>query len=162
MQQVKSIVLFDIDYTMFDTATFKQSGLTEYGIYEEVMKVLKNLSEFAALGIFSKGETQFQITKLEKTGLTKFFKEENVHIFNDKDINLIKIINKYKNYKIFFIDDKLGILYAAKNYMKEVFTIWVKRGFYAEKQEPIPGFSPDAEVENLAEVVRIVQLENKN
>lgn len=157
MQQIKPVVLFDIDYTLFDTAFFKQSGLTKHKIYEEVMQVLDNLSSFATLGIFSKGEIQFQKTKLEKTGMAKFFKEENVHIFDDKDINLIGILDKYKDSKLFLADDKLGILYSAKKHMKQIFTIWVKRGWYAENQEPIPGFTPDGEVENLSEVVRIIK-----
>ncbi len=153
----KPIVLFDIDYTLFDTAFFKQSGLSMHKIYAEVMQTLDGLNNFATLGIFSKGETQFQKTKLEKTGMAKFFKEENVHIFDNKDANLIKIIDKYKGLKIFIIDDKLEILYSAKMYMDQLFTIWVKRGWYAENQKAIPDFIPDAEVENLSEVVRIVK-----
>jgi len=153
----KPIVLFDIDYTLFDTALFKQSGLSMHKIYAEVTQTLDGLNNFATLGIFSKGETQFQKTKLEKTGMAKFFKEENVHIFDNKDANLIKIIDKYKGLKIFIIDDKLEILYSAKMYMDQLFTIWVKRGWYAENQKAIPDFIPDAEVENLSEVVRIVK-----
>ncbi|KKQ28393.1 MAG: hypothetical protein A3H17_00925 [Candidatus Levybacteria bacterium RIFCSPLOWO2_12_FULL_37_14] len=153
----KPIVLFDIDYTLFDTALFKQSGLSMHKIYAEVTQTLDGLNNFATLGIFSKGETQFQKTKLEKTGMAKFFKEENVHIFDNKDANLIKIIDKYKGLKIFIIDDKLEILYSAKMYMDQLFTIWVKRGWYAENQKAIPDFIPDAEVENLSDVVRIVK-----
>ena len=89
--------------------------------------------------------------------MAKFFKEENVHIFDNKDANLIKIIDKYKGLKIFIIDDKLEILYSAKMYMDQLFTIWVKRGWYAENQKAIPDFIPDAEVENLSDVVRIVK-----
>jgi len=151
------IVLFDIDYTLFDTAFFKQSGLSYHKIYEEVVKVLDALSTFATLGIFSKGETQFQKTKLEKTGILKHFREENINIFIDKDVNLIQVIEKYKDSRIFFVDDKLEILYSAKKHAKQVFTIWVKRGWYAENQKGIPGFKPDAEVENLSEVARIVR-----
>ena len=153
----KPIVLFDIDYTLFDTALFKQSGLSMHKIYAEVTQTLDGLNNFATLGIFSKGETQFQKTKLEKTGMAKFFKEENVHIFDNKDANLIKIIDRYKGLKIFIIDDKLEILYSAKMYMDQLFTIWVKRGWYAENQKAIPDFIPDAEVENLSDVVRIVK-----
>ncbi len=153
----KPIVLFDIDYTLFDTRKFKDSQLQDYNIYEEVMGILMQLSGFANLGIFSKGETEFQKTKLEKTGMMKFFKENNVHIFNDKDANLIKVLEKYKDFKLFLVDDKLGILYSAKKHMPQVFTIWVKRGPFAQVQKPIEGFSPDEQVENLSEVVRIVQ-----
>ncbi len=152
----QKFVLFDIDFTLFDTQTFKDSKLTKYTSYGEVISVLENLSKIAELGIFSKGESEFQKTKLEKTGMAKFFKEENVHIFIDKDVNLINVLENYKNSKIFLIDDKLEILYSAKKCMEQVFTIWVKRGWFAENQNPIKGFKSDAEVENLSEVVRIV------
>lgn len=155
--QTKPVVLFDIDDTLFDTANFKNSGLSEYNIYEEVAQVLEDLRSVATLGIFSKGETQFQKTKLENTGLTKFFKEENVHVFDDKNINLSKTINKYKGSKIFLIDDILYVLNSAKTNAKNIFTIWLKRGRYAETQKEISGFTPDAQVENLLEVGRIVK-----
>lgn len=153
----KPIVLFDIDYTLFDTAFFKQSGLSEHRIYKEVMQVLESLSKIAMLGIFSKGENEFQKTKLKKTGMIKFFEENNIHIFDDKDVNLIGVLEKYKDSKIFLVDDKLGILYSAKKHTLQVFTIWVKRGPFAEIQKPIKGFSPDAEIKNLSEVVGIVR-----
>lgn len=154
----KPIVLFDIDYTLFDTAYFKESKLLKHKIYNEVIEVLENLSKIAILGIFSKGETEFQKTKLKKTGMMKFFKDNNVHIFDDKDANLINVLKKYKNSnKLFLVDDKLGILYSAKKHMSQVFTIWVKRGPFAQVQKPIGGFSPDEQIENLSEIVRIVQ-----
>lgn len=161
MQSTKSLVLFDIDYTLFDTAFFKHSGLSEHKIYEEVMLVLDNLNSFVTLGIFSKGEIEFQKTKLEKTGMAKFFKKENIHIFDDKDTNLIQVLNKYKGYKIFLIDDKLGILYSAKTYSNQIFTIWVKRGPFAKVQKDISGFKPDKIIENLSDVVSIIKYKLK-
>lgn len=153
----KPIVLFDIDYTLFDTRKFKDSKLQDYNIYEEVMGILMQLSGLVNLGIFSKGETEFQKTKLEKTGMMKFFKDNNVHIFDDKDANLINVLEKYKDSKLFLVDDKLGILYSAKKHMPQVFTIWVKRGPFAQVQKPIEGFLPDEQIENLSEIVRIVK-----
>jgi len=157
MQLSKPVVLLDIDDTLFNTALFKQSGLSEHKVYSEVMQTLDNLNNFATLGIFSKGETQFQKDKLEKTGLAKFFKEKNVHIFEDKNVNLIQAVTKYKDSKIFLVDDILEVLYSAKKNINQIFTIRVKRGRYAESQKEILGFTPDAQVENLAEVVRIVR-----
>ncbi len=156
MQSTKPVVLFDIDYTLFDTAFFKKSGLSEHKIYEEVMQVLDSLSAVATLGIFSKGESEFQKIKLEKTGMAKFFKENDMHIFDDKDANLIGVLEKYKNSKLFLVDDKLGVLYSAKKHMPQVIAIWVKRGPFAQNQKEIPGFKPDAEVENLREIVSII------
>ena len=156
MQTTKPVVLFDIDYTLFDTRKFKDSKLREYGIYDEIMEALTQLSSLANLGIFSKGESEFQKTKLEKTGMIKFFKENNIHIFDDKDANLISVLEKYKTSRIFLVDDKLPLLYSAKKYMPKVFAIWVRRGLYAQDQKEIPGFKPDAEVTDLKEVASII------
>lgn len=153
----KPIVLFDIDYTLFDTAFFKESGLSKHKIYEEVMRVLDSLNGIVTLGIFSKGELEFQKTKLKKTGMIKFFKKNNIHIFDDKDTNLINVLDKYKDSQLFLVDDKLGILYSAKKHMPKVFAVWVKRGPFAQNQKDISGFKPDAEIKNLEEVVGIVQ-----
>ena len=48
----KTIVLLDIDYTLFDTKTFKDSGLTNYILYDEVLQVLGRLRGTVELGIF--------------------------------------------------------------------------------------------------------------
>lgn len=153
----KPIVLFDIDYTLFDTAFFKQSGLSEHKIYAEVMQVLNSLNAVAELGIFSKGESKFQKTKLEKTGMAKFFEENNIHIFDDKDANLISVLGKYKDSKLFLVDDKLGILYSAKSHMDRVCTIWIKRGPFAQSQKEIVGFKPDATFKNLKNIPQFVE-----
>lgn len=156
MQQVRPVILLDIDDTLFDTANFKQSGLSEYKVYEEVEKTLSDLSIIATLAIFSKGEDQFQKTKLEKTGLLKFFDDKNVYIFDDKNINLLGVIGKYKDSKIFLVDDILEVLHSAKKNAEQVVTIWVKRGRYAHSQKEIPGFTPDATITSLNEVVGLI------
>lgn len=152
----KPIVLFDIDYTLFDTRKFKDSQLRDYNIYEEVMKALIQLSGLASLGIFSKGETEFQKTKLEKTGMMKFFKKNDIHIFEDKDASLISVLEKYKDSRIFLVDDKLGILHSAKKHMPQIITVWVKRGPYASSQDPIEDFAPSVTIDNLSNLYNIV------
>jgi FMN phosphatase YigB (HAD superfamily) len=152
----KIVVLLDIDYTMFDTKTFKESGLKNYSLYSEVLQALEKLKGAAELGIFSKGETGFQNTKLSQTGIKDFFNQDNVHIFDDKDINLNNVLEKYKGYKIFLVDDKLTVLYQAKAFNSAVFCVWVKRGPFAQSQEPLENFSPDATIENISSLDKII------
>lgn len=152
----KPIVLFDIDYTLFDTAFFKESDLLEHKIYEEVIWVLDNLSKVALLGIFSEGNIDFQIRKLKETNIEKYFAQDNTHIVLNKLDELKGIFERYKDRKFFFVDDKLAILADAKKAFPDVFTIWVKRGPFAKMQKNILGFKPNAEVENLKEVVSII------
>ena len=153
----KPVVLFDIDYTLFDTAFFKESKLLKHKIYEEVIGVLNSLNKIAILGVFSEGNIDFQIKKIKETNIDKYFAKDNTHVVLDKLLKLRGILEKYKDRKTFFVDDKLGILYDAKKLLPDVFAIWVKRGPFAKNQREILGFIPDAEVENLSEVVRIVQ-----
>lgn len=152
----KPVVLFDIDYTLFDTALFKKSYLTKNKIYEEVRDVLESLSKKALLGIFSEGDLEFQRKKLNQTAIVNYFETSNTHIVLNKLTEVRKVLQKYADRKTFFVDDKLSILFDAKKIFPKVVTIWVKRGWYAENQKVIPGFKPDAEVDNLREVVKIV------
>jgi len=154
----KPIVLFDIDYTLFDTEHFKKSLLTKHRIYEEVKDVLEKLSKIALLGIFSEGDLEFQRKKLNKTAINDYFEKDHTHIVLSKLSELRRILKKYENRVIFFIDDKLSILHDAKKMLPRVVTVWVKRGIYAENQKEIPGFKPDAEVKTLKEIVKIVKL----
>lgn len=153
----KKIVLFDIDYTLFDTGAFKESNLTKHSVYDEVHKVLEDLSKTSNLGIFSEGVLNFQKDKLVKTGIQKYFGEEYVHIVEKKDITIEKILMKYKDDTLILVDDKLTVLRDAKRILPTVFTVWVKRGIYASTQEPIEDFVPYATINDLKDLVSIVE-----
>lgn len=153
----KPLVLFDIDYTLFDTAFFKESKLLKHKVYKEVTEVLDSLNKIAILGVFSEGDIEFQKKKLKETNIEKYFAKDHTHIVLKKIDELKKVLEKYRDRQIFFVDDKLNILYDAKKLSPRVFTIWVKRGFYAQNQKPIPGFKPGAEVLNLREIVDIIK-----
>lgn len=154
--QPDKIILFDIDYTLFNLDLFKETLLKEYELYEEVEEVLSKLSEFVTLGIFSEGNYEFQKTKLEKTKLKNYFKESDTHIVGDKLRDLRRILDKYKKKKVFFVDDKLTILRDAKKILPSIFTIWLKRGIYAINQKDIPDFKPNEVIKNLREVIKII------
>jgi len=151
------IVLFDIDYTLFDTKAFKDSKLKNYYLYEEVLHVLEELVKVAELGIFSMGDTEFQNRKLVETGIANYFKDKNVHVFSDKEVKLKDMLDKYQQYKVFLVDDRLTVLHNAKTMMPSIFTIWVKRGPFAQVQGTIPGFAPNSEVFDLNEIIKIIK-----
>lgn len=153
----KKIVLFDIDYTLFDTDSFKNTNLQKHSVYQEVHEVLDDLSKCAKLGIFSEGQLEFQKNKLIKTGIKKYFGEEYIHIVEKKDIELENILLKYQGHLIILIDDKLTVLRDAKNILSSVYTIWVKRGIYAKVQKPIENFVPYATIDNLKDLISIVK-----
>ncbi len=154
---MNKIVLFDIDYTLFDTDHFKKSDLKEHKIYEEIIGVLEEVSKVAQIGIFSEGELLFQKNKLTKTKIMNFFKANHVYISKKKEDILESVLAKYKNNKLFLIDDKLMVLYKAKILAPSIFTIWIKRGVYAINQRPIEDFVPDYVAEDLNKVVEIIK-----
>lgn len=154
----KPIILFDIDYTLFDTALFKKSNLAKFSLYEEVLDTLTTLSNKFTLGIFSQGEKDFQEKKLRETKIAAFFSKEHIHIDPQKEGIIKEIMEKYKNTSLIFIDDKLPLLSLAKNHNSHAFTVWVKRGEYAENQQPLPDFTPDANIDNLSEIIPLLSM----
>ncbi len=152
---LQKFVLFDIDYTLFDTDNFKTTGLTSYRIYDEVADILEKISKISQMGIISKGESGFQEKKLNETGILKYFPKENIHIATDKDKILEETLDRYSNKKLFLVDDKIQILKSAKELVPSVFTIWVKRGPFVEIMKDVE-YKPDAVIDNLDGVVDII------
>ena len=156
----KKIVLFDIDYTILDTDALKKSNLVTFALYKEVLDTFDKLKNVADFGIFSEGDIAFQKRKLKETNIENYFLSEHIHIFEKKNDMIKKILARYENKgELFFVDDKLSVLHLAKKYDPKVFTIWVKRGFYAMKQEPIENFTPDGIVETLHDIVPLIAKE---
>jgi FMN phosphatase YigB (HAD superfamily) len=153
----QKIVLLDIDYTIFDTDLLKNSNLQKFALFAEVRNTLLDLSKVASLGIFSEGDIAFQRRKLEETNILEHFMEEHTHIVERKSVVIKEMLDKYKNKgQLFLVDDKMSILAMAKQYMPKVFTIWVKRGIYANIQQPIENYTPDAVVETLENIVPLI------
>lgn len=160
MPKSKKIVLFDIDNTLFDTLRFKSTNFEIFSIYEDVNETLTELAKIADLGIFSEGEIAFQKEKLLQTNIENYFLKEHVHIVPQKIHAIESLVKKYKNHnnnQVFLIDDKLPILPIVKKHFPSLFTIWIKRGEYAPKQPPIEGFTPDAEIDSLKEIIPLIK-----
>jgi UDP-N-acetylglucosamine diphosphorylase / glucose-1-phosphate thymidylyltransferase / UDP-N-acetylgalactosamine diphosphorylase / glucosamine-1-phosphate N-acetyltransferase / galactosamine-1-phosphate N-acetyltransferase len=149
-------VLFDIDYTLFDTGGFKDSNLTNYALYQEVVETITELQNIAQLGIFSEGDLAFQERKLHETAIYEQFHRKHLHIVAKKEDELKKILAQYEGEHLFMVDDKLPILKMAKELKPQVMTIWIKRGPFAESEKNPEGFVPDATVTKLSDVVAII------
>lgn len=145
----KPIILFDIDYTLFKTALFKETSFKNYSLYDEVPEALVKLSKENILGIFSEGDKNLQKTKLIKTKIYHLFQKEHIYIELKKEKIIEEIKHKYKNTNLYIVDDKLPVLSLLKKQNPDMFTVWIKRGPYATNQESIPEFTPEAVIENL-------------
>lgn len=155
-QEKNKVVLFDIDYTLFDTKAFKESELKSFTVYEEVADALGEIGAFAELGIFSEGEEDFQKAKLIETAIDSHFRDTHVHIVKKKNDVFPEVLDQYKKSTLFLVDDRLEVLFKAKKHMPEMYAIWMKRGPFAEDQKPIEGFSPDATIDDLRMILPIV------
>lgn len=152
----QKVVLFDIDYTLFNTDIFKESQLKTHTIYKEVLEVLEKLSQVALLGIFSEGKLLLQRTKLKKTKIKGYFIEKRTHIVEKKEASIEDVLKLYKKDTLFLVDDKLTVLHRASLLVPGIITVWVKRGIYAEKQQPIKNFTPHAIIDSLQELIPLV------
>lgn len=157
----QKFILFDIDYTLFNTDVFKKTQLKKHSVYDEVENVLEALSKIAHLGIFSEGKVGLQKSKLQKTAIQKYFPEAQTHIVLEKGPSLKKILSQYQEFELFLIDDKLTILQEAKDYLPSIFTVWVKRGKYAQKQKEIFNFKPDATITDLKQLIKIIKIKGR-
>lgn len=155
----EKFVLFDIDYTLFDTKSFMDTNLNSYKNYEEVEEVLNEIAKVAKLGIYSKGDAIFQNDKLIKTGILKHFLKKNIHILADKGEVMKKVLDNYSNKQLFLVDDKIKILEMAKKLNPSAHTIWVKRGPFVEIMKTIK-YEPDTTVETLEAIIPVIQEED--
>ncbi|MCL4418618.1 HAD hydrolase-like protein [Patescibacteria group bacterium] len=133
----------------------KKEELFEH-LYKEVDRVLEELSKDKTLliGIFSGGNKNFQKEKIKRQ--LNLFNKKHIHIFPYKKIELENMLKKYKNYKVFLIDDVLSILSKAKKIDKSIYAIWIKRGRFAKIAKKTEDFNPDKEVKNLNKIVSII------
>lgn len=154
----QKIVLLDIDYTLFNTDLLKESKLTKHELYEEVVEELGKIAEHATLAIFSQGQVEWQMNKLLKTDILKHFRKENIHISLEKKEALKDVLGKYKDCKVYLVDDRPSVLLAAKKKMPSIFAILIDRNAKTRfPEQEIVDYKPDAEVASLKELIAILK-----
>lgn len=154
----RKIVLFDIDDTMFNTELLKNTALKQFEMYHDVHDALEELAHVASLGIFSQGEIAFQLKKLHETNVHHYFEEQHMFIVEDKLDVIQNLIKQYHGKgKIFIVEDRLDVLKMAKECHRDIYTIWMKRGRYVNKQRNPVQYTPDATVTNLHQAVPIIK-----
>lgn len=153
------VVLFDVDYTFFNTGRFRETNLGKYELYEGEAENLEELAQIADLGIFSQEAPNIsQMRKLEETGVRKLFPDHRIHLYADKLSEIRGVFEKYKGRKkIVLVDDKLSVLMEAKRVNPDIVAIWINRGPYAQAQPAIEGFTPDHQVQGLTELAPLVR-----
>lgn len=141
----------EVEHFLFETSFFKN------GFYTEVEKSLKSLKNIARLGIFSQGDEKLQGAKIKQSGFNDLFEQDLIYIIKPKKLDFLPLLKrKHHADKVYLVEDKPSVIQSVKEFIPSMFTIWVERGKYAKSQKDIAGFSPDAKVRNLRDVVGIV------
>lgn len=125
---------------------FEQDNLDLF-LYEDC-KILFEIKD-CRLGIFSKGDMQFQKAKIKK--FENITTDDLIYIYHDKLQKLNELITKYIDSKLFFIDDNLTVLINAKDINPNVVTILIDRKNEFEKVNGI-----DFKLTSLSDIMPIL------
>lgn len=113
---------YDVSTQSVSNAFFSENNFKDI-CYSEVENVLNDLNKDYCLGIFSEGLKDFQMLKLHKSGLLKYFNNETTFIFRRKltqeSLNLIPRNS-------FIIDDNKFVIEALVQ-TKLFRPIWLNR-----------------------------------
>lgn len=120
--------------------------------YKEVMEEIGKFAQLGEVGVLTQGFTKFQTAKF--ASIASHFHEEHIYIAEDKRAKMNSIFNKYKDYKVYYIDDLLMMLKHAKEVRRDVVTILMKRPNLKPQEET---FKPDIEVFNLTEAFNFIK-----
>lgn len=86
--------------------------LFEKSLYKDTLAV-GDLAKLAKIGIFSKGEVEFQKKKLSFLNIS--IDDQDIYIFPNKVDKIREIFGKYENYEVYLVDDNLEVLREVKN-----------------------------------------------
>ncbi len=124
---------------------YAQESLYKQSLYTDVIQVLENLSKDYKLGIFSQGYPEYQMLKLEKSGIYKYFSKDFIVIERRK---LESQVFKKMNREGAIIDDKPEVM--DRIFAESKLTpIWLNRLSPYE----LPGFKTIHSLDQLADIL---------
>lgn len=94
---------------------FWEVDLYEKSLYKDALAV-GDLAKLARIGIFSKGEREFQKKKLSFLEIS--INDQDIYIFPNKIDKAREVFGKYEDYKVYLVDDNLEVLEHVKNLTK--------------------------------------------
>ena len=98
--------------------------LFKQNVYKDT-SVIESLSKVAKIGIFSKGDRDFQKKKL--ISLKDYIADEDIFIFPEKINKISEILYKYKDFQVFMVDNEIEVLIKVKNLFPKIETILIDR-----------------------------------
>ncbi len=103
---------------------FWNIDLFEKNVYKDT-SVIKSLSNISIIGIFSKGDVDFQKQKI--LFINEFLNNDNVYIFPDKIDKIQEVLGSYQDYEIYLVDNEAEVLNRAKELFPNISAILIDR-----------------------------------
>lgn len=94
---------------------FWEVDLFEKSLYKDSLAI-GDLVNLAQIGIFSKGDLNFQKKKLSFLPIA--IDNKLIFVFPDKVSKIREVFGKYKNYKVYLVDDNSEVLSKVRNLSK--------------------------------------------
>lgn len=157
IEELLNITKISKDKKKLTEIIFDQNLISNY-LYSDSKDILGKISKLnnIKIGIFSAGKILLQKPKIKD--VEDFFHKEHIHIFEyNKNKALPKLINDYKNYELYIVDDIQSILAEAKRLNVNIITIWIQRKGYSKNLNPVANFAPDYIISSLDEVINILK-----
>ena len=122
-------------------------------LYIGSLRTIETLRERGVVAILSDGDPVFQPAKIARSGLAQAI-DGPVLIYRHKEKELADVRRRVPAQKYVLIDDKPGILFAAKRVMGEdLVTVHVRQGKYSSSPDPQGG--ADVQVDSIAAVAQL-------
>lgn len=122
----RTYTAFLADQTQKDPAQLLEiiykPGWYQETIFPEVIAALEQLQAQHQIGLFSQGNHEYQTKKLELAGLTKFFSDELIYIFERKLAP--KVLEDLPESTL--IDDRFAVVETAQDF-PQLTPIWLNR-----------------------------------
>ncbi|MBB5201940.1 HAD family hydrolase [Glaciimonas immobilis] len=124
-------------------------------LYPEALDVVAHLGKWGPTVILSDGDVVFQPRKIQRSGLWDAVCGR-VLIYIHKEKMLDDLQQRYPARQYVMVDDKLRILAAMKNVMKErLTTVFPRQGHYARDPDVIATYpAADLTVERVCDLIR--------
>lgn len=111
-------------------------------LYPGALEVIRSLQRRGPAVILSDGDVVFQPRKVQRSGLWEAV-EGRVLIYIHKEQMLEAVIRRYPSRHYVVVDDKLRILTAMKNILRDrLTTVWPRQGHYALDPKSIVAYPP--------------------
>lgn len=122
-------------------------------LYIGSLRTIETLREWGVVAILSDGDPVFQPAKIARSGLAQAV-DGPVLIYRHKEKKLADVRRRVPAQKYVLVDDKPGILFAAKRVMgKDLVTVHVRQGKYSNSPDPRGG--ADIQVDSIAAVAQL-------